>query len=478
MPTNEDSRFANRTPIPEEPAASRVQSFIEIHHAYSPEEAVLEAQRCLQCAMPYCVQACPIAQDARGYILLVAQRRFDEAAVVTLRENPLSTTLCKVCYHFCEDACIMHERGLPIAIRQLKRAAMELGNAKLAYVASAPKDRRVAVVGSGPAGLMAAWELGLRGYGVTVFEREPFLGGQVASIPKYHMDGYEFEVDVDRLKNLDVTFRLGQRLGADFTLDSLHADGYRAIYLALGAIGHRTLGVPGEDLPGVYYAVDLLTEENKGPPVSLGERVVVIGGGDVAMDAVRSARRFAADAKVTVVYRRTKADMPAGKEEVEEAEAEGVEFQFGLSPTAILGAGKVQSVGFRATELSKPRPSGRPAVVPVAGSDVTIACDAVIVAAGEKADLAGLPAELDLAFGKQGWPEGKGAGTMTGLPGIFASGGRSVVHAMAAGTKSAEGIDAYLQQLDGKPPIPRPDPFGGPNPPTRPAGYGAPTWTP
>ncbi|MCI4366998.1 MAG: hypothetical protein L3K08_04520, partial [Thermoplasmata archaeon] len=119
--TDENSRFASRTPVPEEPAATRVQSFVEIHHAYSPEDAVLEAQRCLQCSMPYCVQACPIAQDARGYILAVAERDFDRAARITLRENPLGTTLCKVCYHYCEDACIMHERGGAIAIRQLKR---------------------------------------------------------------------------------------------------------------------------------------------------------------------------------------------------------------------------------------------------------------------------------------------------------------------------------------------------------------------
>jgi NADPH-dependent glutamate synthase beta subunit-like oxidoreductase len=476
--TDENSRFASRTPVPEEPAATRVESFVEIHHAYSPEDAVLEAQRCLQCSMPYCVQACPIAQDARGYILLVAQRRFDEAAVVTLRENPLATTLCKVCYHFCEDACIMHERGLPIAIRQLKRAAMELGNSQRTYIPGAPRGQRIAIVGAGPAGIMAAWELGLRGYGVTVFEREPFLGGQVAAIPKYHMDGYEIEIDVDRFKNLDCTFRLGQTLGKEITLDGLRADGYRAIYLALGATGHRALGVPGENLPGVYYAVDLLTEVNEGPAPLLGGRVLVIGGGDVAMDAVRSARRLAQDAMVTVVYRRTREDMPAGAEEVGEADAEGVEFQFGLSPVQILGKTRVESVQFRATELSAPRPSGRSAVIPVKGSEQTLPCDSIIVAAGELADLTGLPAELDLTFGRQGWPEGKGPGAMTGIEGIFASGGRSVVHAMAAGTRAAEGIEAYLAAKEGRPPMPRPDPFGQGNAPQRPSGYGAATWTP
>lgn len=477
MPTDEHSRY-ERLPIPEELARDRVTSFVEIRHPYPPDEAVIEAQRCLQCEMPFCVQACPIAQDARGYIAAIAQGDFDRAATITLRENPLGTTLCKVCYHFCEDACIMHERGGAIAIRQLKRAAMELGKSDAEYVPSAPVNQRVAVVGAGPAGLMAAWELGIRGYSVTVYETEPFVGGQVGAIPKYHMDGYELELDVARFRRLDVTFQMGQRLGRDFTLDTLRAAGYRAIYLALGTPGHNSLGVPGENLPGVYAALDFLIEENKGPPDALGRNVVVIGGGDVAMDAVRSALRLAPGGAVTVVYRRGRAEMSAGAEEVEEAEEEGVQFLFDRGPVAIVGAGKVEGIVVRQMKLSAPGTSGRPVVVPVPGTEQTIACDSVVVAVGEKADLSGLPPELDLAFGKQGWPQGKHDDTMTGIDGVFASGGKSVVHAMAAGTRSANGIDAYLQKRGGKPPIPRPDPFGGGVAPTLPKGYGGPTWTP
>jgi NADPH-dependent glutamate synthase beta subunit-like oxidoreductase len=477
MPTDEDSRY-ERLPIPEEPARDRVTSFVEILHPYPADEAVLEAQRCLQCAMPYCVQACPIAQDARGYILAVAERDFDRAAVITMRENPLATTLCKVCYHYCEDACIMHERGGAIAIRQLKRAAMELGNAVVEYVPSAPVSQRIAVVGAGPAGLMAAWELGIRGYSVTVFEAEPFLGGQVEAIPKYHMDGFELELDVARFRRLDVTFSMGRRLGPDFTLDSLRSDGYRAIYLGLGTPGHNSLGVPGESLPGVFPALDLLIEENKGPPLELGKRVVVIGGGDVAMDAVRTALRLTQGGSVTVVYRRGRAQMSAGNPEVEEAEAEGVQFLFECAPAQILGPAKVTGIVVRKMQLSTPGASGRPVVVPVPGTEQTIACDSVIVAVGEKADLSGLPAELDLDFGAQGWPQGKHDDTMTGIDGVFASGGKSVVHAMAAGTRAATGIDAYLRKQGGQPPIPRPDPFGKGEAPALPKGYGGPTWKP
>lgn len=204
----------------------------------------------------------------------------------------------------------------------------------------------------------------------------------------------------------------------------------------------------------------------------------MVGGGDVAMDAVRSARRLTHVGDVTVVYRRGRDAMPAGTEEIEEAEEEGVEFLFDRVPVEIIGSGRVQGLITRKVELSAPGPSGRPSVVPVPGTEQTVPCDSIIAAVGERADLTGLPKELDLTFGRTGWPQGKHPDTMTGLDGVFASGGRSVVHAMAAGTASAVGIDAYLRKKDALAPIPRPNPFGdGPSVPT-PSGYGGPTWTP
>ena len=469
-----------RTPIGEDTGRERSGSFGEILHAYNPEEAVLEAQRCLECAMPFCVQACPITQDCRGYITLLAQRRFDDAARLTLKDNPLATVLCKCCYHYCEEDCVMGGTGTPIAIRHLKRASLEHGRSDLLYVASAPKRERVAVVGAGPAGLMAAWELALRGYPVTVYEQEPFLGGQVDTIPKYHLDGTELTTDLERFRNLDITFVTGKRAGRDFTPESLLADGYRAVYVAIGASSPRTLGIPGEELPGVFPALPFLLSVNRGPDGLFGRknrRVVVVGGGDVALDAARSALRLAQNAEVTVVYRRAREKMPAGEEEVDQGTEEGLRFLFERSPVRILGTGQVSGLVVCRVQSGAPDANGRATTVEVEGSEETLPCDTVLVAVGEVADVAGLPKELDLAPSKHAWPEGRRPDWMTDVEGVFASGGRSVVYAMAAGSKAAEAIDAYLARREGRAPTPRPDPFGGSNPPAPPSGYGGPTWT-
>ena len=474
-----DFRY-RRTPIDTEPGTARAGSFGEVLHAYTREEAVLEAQRCLQCAMPYCVQACPITQDCRGYIALIAQQRFDDAARLTLLDNPLATVLCKCCYHYCEEDCVMGGRGTPIAIRHLKRAALELGRSDLVYVPSAPQAERVAVVGGGPAGLVAAWELALRGYPVTVYEDQPFLGGQVETIPKYHLDGTELRTDLARFRDLDVTFVTGKRAGRDFTPESLLAQGYRAVYVAIGASEPRALGIPGEQLPGVFPALPFLLAVNRGPDGLFGRKdrkVVIIGGGDVALDAARSALRLTGGGAVTVVYRRPRAQMPAGTEEVEEGSEEGVRFLFERTPVRILGEGQVTGIVVRRVVAGPPDPAGRASTVEGEGSDETLPCDTVLVAVGEKADLAGLPAELDLTPSRHAWPEGKQPDWMTDVEGVFASGGRSVVYAMAAGTKAAEAIDAYLARKEGRAPTPRPEPFGGRQRPPLPSGYGGPTWT-
>lgn len=373
----------------------------------------------------------------------------------------------------------MGAKGTPIAIRHLKRAALEFGNGQLMYVPSAPRQERIAVVGGGPAGIMAAWELSLRGYAVTVYEAEPFLGGQVDTIPKYHLTGDELDWDLARFRNLDVTFQLGKKAGVDFTPESLLHDGYLAVYVAIGASEPRLLGIPGEHLPGVFAALPFLLAMNKGPDGLFGRkerRVVVVGGGDVALDAARSSLRLAKDGQVTVAYRKGPQEMPAGAEEVTEGSEEGLSFLYNRMPIRILGTEQVEGIVVQTTSAGPPDARGRATVVPVPGSEQTIPCDTVIVAAGEQADTTGLPGELHLKLSPQAWPEGARPDWMTDVEGVFASGGRSVVYAMAAGTRTAEAIDRYVAQKKGRAPTPRPDPFGRPTPPKPPDGYGGPTW--
>jgi NADPH-dependent glutamate synthase beta subunit-like oxidoreductase len=464
-----------RVPIPEEAVEERVADFREVLHAYSKEEAILEAKRCIQCRRPWCVEACPITQDCREYIRLIAADEFDAAAKVTLRDDPLASCLCKVCYHYCEDACVVKRKGVPVAIRQLKRAALEFGESDLVYVASAPKHQRVAVVGAGPAGLMAAWELGVRGYSVTVFEQEPRYGGLMQTIPAYRMTNEDVEADRRRFRELDVTFVDGRKIGRETPVgELLRADGYNAVLVTIGTPEHRVLGIPGEDLPGVIPAIDFLRDKNAGRERPIGHEIVVIGGGDVAMDSVRSAVRASRGGHVTLVYRRTRSDMPADPEEVFGADEEGVRFEFQRIPLRVVGDGQVAGLVVQSTELGPPDASGRRSPVPVPGSECTIPCDTLIIAVGQRADLEGFGGELDLRITSQGWPEGKGPGYATAVPGLFAAGGRSVVYAMGAAMEAVNAIDAYLASRRGESPKPRPEPFGGSGSFALPPGYSEP----
>jgi NADPH-dependent glutamate synthase beta subunit-like oxidoreductase len=464
-----------RVPIAEEPVAERTTDFREVLHAYSKEDAILEAKRCIQCRRPWCVEACPITQDAREYIRLVANADFDGAAKVTLNENPLATSLCKVCYHYCEDACVVKKKGVPIAIRHLKRASLEYGKSDLAYIASKPKNQRVAVVGAGPAGMMAAWELGVRGYSVTVFEEEDRYGGLMQTIPAYRMTDADVETDRARYRDLEVTFVKGTKVGRDVPVEQLMTrDGYQAVFISIGTSTHRTLGVPGEELPGVLPALQFLKKQNHGIDVPIGHDVVVVGGGDVALDSVRSALRESHGGRVTLAYRRSRQEMPADPEEVHGAEQEGIRFLFQRAPLRIVGTDHVEGIVVQSIELGPPDAGGRRSPVPVPGSEETIPCDTVIVAVGQKADLEGFGPELDLKLSTQGWPEGRGKGFETAIPGVFAAGGRSVVYAMGTATEAADAIDLYLSAKRGEATGPRPDPFGGAGTFAKPAGYTTP----
>jgi NADPH-dependent glutamate synthase beta subunit-like oxidoreductase len=326
---------------------------------------------------------------------------------------------------------------------------------------------------------MAAWELGLRGYSVTVYEAESFLGGQIATIPKYHQGDDDLALDLARFGRLDITFINGKRAGVDFTPESLLKGGYLAVFVAIGAWDPRALGIPGEELPGVFSALPFLLAVNQGPEGFFGRKgrkVIVIGGGDVGMDAARSGLRLSRKGDVTVVYRRTKEDMPAGEEEKTGGAEEGINFLFQRAPVKIVGRGHVEGVVVQRTEPGPPDPKGKATVVNVPGTEETLPCDTVIIAAGETADVSRLSPELNFKFSSQGWPEGRREGWMTDIEGVFACGGKSVVYAMAAGTAGAIAIDAYIQKKSGRPPTPRADAFGRAKVQKLPEGYGGPTW--
>ena len=459
-----------RVPVPEEPVAERVGDFREVIHAYSREDAVLEAKRCIQCRRPWCVEACPITQDCKEYIRLIAAEDFAGAARVTLRDDPLATTLCKVCYHYCEESCVITKKGVPIAIRELKRAALDFGGADRTYIPSAPKSQRVAVVGAGPAGLMAAWDLGVRGYAVTVFEQAPEEGGLIRTIPAYRMTDADLAQDLARFRGLDVTFEVDRKIGRTTSVDDLLKEGYDAIFLALGTPDPRTLGVPGEELPGVLPALEFLRASTHGRAPPIGRAVVVVGGGDVAMDSIRTARRLS-PGHVTLVYRRSHAEMPADPDEVHGAEAEGIEFVFQRAPVRVVGTDHVTGLVVQTIELGPPDASGRRAPRPVPGSETTIPCDTLLVAVGQRADVEGFPPSVGLRIAAKGWPEGTGPGYATSVPGVFAAGGRSVVYAMGAAMEAVVAIDDYLARKRGGTPTARPDPFGGPEPFHLPTGY-------
>ena len=432
-----------RTPIRERDPVERRGAFVEATLPYTREEAIAEAQRCIRCGKPYCLEACPIGQDVRSYIRLMAQGDFEKARELILRDNPLASSLALVCYRYCEHSCPVAKKGDPIAVRHLKRAALEFGGAGRLYEASESTGQRVAVVGGGPAGLMAAWVLGQRGYHVTVFESTDRLGGlMTATIPGYRLPDDPFAEDMARFEGLPVEFQLSRRFPEDWDLDDLQSH-YDAVFLGIGTHKVRRLGVPGEDLDGVLLALDFLKEVRRGDRASVRPRVVVIGGGDVAIDSARSAFRLGAES-VTILYRRSREEMPADDDEIREAEAEGVEFRYLIAPRRFLGGRRLEGVEVKPMVLGPPDESGRRKPVPSEDPPYVVPCDTAVVAVGQEADVERLPSGLRVRVGKDGVLEADPETGATGREGVYAGGGVSVVHAMAAGKRAALAIDSYL----------------------------------
>jgi heterodisulfide reductase subunit A len=407
---------------------------------------------------PPCREACPIGQEAAGYVALIADGRFQEAAELIRMRNPLPVVCGRVCYHPCESEC---NRGFvddPIAIQHLKRFALDWqsrndGGPKPVRPDVERMDR-VAIIGSGPAGLACAHDLALRGYRPTVFERHAVIGGMLAlGIPAYRLPREKLEEDVEFIRRLGVEFRTNTHVGQDITLKQLREHGFKAFFIATGAHEGVPLGVPGEGLEGIFQGVHFLRRYALGIPDQVGRHVAVVGGGNTAVDAARTALREGAQ-RVTILYRRTRAEMPALEHEIEDAEAEGVDFEFLAAPVEALGKeGHVTALRCVRMELGEPDASGRRRPVPLPGSEHDLAFDTVIVAIGQRPDLSFLmsgDSTGEVRVGRSGTVRVNGETFQTDKDGIFAGGDAvfgpaTVIAAMGAGKRAAEAMVKYLR---------------------------------
>ncbi len=401
-----------------------------------------------------CQAACPVGTNAGLYVSLIAQGRYDEALQVASEPNPFPAICGRVCTAPCEDVCRRGEFDLPIAIRDLKRFATDHGTPGKRVI---PMPRqvyleRVAIVGAGPTGLSAAYYLARRGYQVTVFDAMPVAGGMMAiGIPDYRLPRAELHRDIDAIRELGIEIRLNTAIGRDISLGELQHD-YDAVLLAVGAQRSQRLGIPGELVwEGVIPATSFLKDFNLDPETKLSGKVVVIGGGSTAMDAARSALRAGAE-RVSILYRRTRMEMPAQMEEVRAALEEGIELQELVAPVQLLGtAGKLQGVRCQRMILSEPDAQGRRKPVPVLGTEFDLPVDSVLVAIGEAPDPSFLPEGTSVGVAPWGGLLINPVTLATGAPGVFAAGDitygpKTIIHAAAHGRKAAQSIHAYLRK--------------------------------
>ena len=411
-----------------------------------------------------CKAACPIGVSAQSYVRLVAEGRLEEAVRIVRASNPFQSICGRVCYAPCEDACTRRPLGGPIAIRAIKRFVDEWGRRHMPLleqpIAPAPSTgKRVAIVGSGPAGLTAAHDLALAGHAVTVFEALALPGGMLrVGIPDYRLPKHLVDEEVEAIRRLGVTIITDKALGRDFSLESLRRDGFQAILVATGAHRGGSLGVPGEEAGGVVDAVGFLRSICLGRRPDVGRRVAVVGGGNTTLDAARCALRLGAQ-EAYVVYRRTRAEMPAHDREIADAEAEGVRILYLSIPhSVIVDDGRVEGLRCVAGYLDPTPRGGRRPGVAVAGAEFTLKVDMILVAAGQKPD-AQVFAQQGLAVTERGAIAADRETCGTNLEGVFAAGdaaGRpgSVVVAIADGRRAAAAIGRYL----------RGEPLGEPRP--------------
>lgn len=458
--------------MPERDPAVRAQDFEEVAYGYSEQQALEEASRCIQCKNPTCIEGCPVQIDIKSFIGHIQQREWTQGIAVLKERNALPAMCGRVCpqEEQCEIACVLARKGDPVAIGRLERY---LGDMDLACdiehrcmpEVGEPSGHRCAVVGSGPSGLACAGELRRLGHEVTVFESLHAPGGVLTyGIPEFRLPAHVVATEVGMLEEMGAEIRCDTVIGATLTLEDLMGtEGYDAVFLGVGAGLPVFLGIPGENLNGVYSANEFLTRVNlmrahefpkADTPVWRGRRVVVVGGGNVAMDSARTALRLGAE--VVLAYRRTEDEMPARREETHHAKEEGVRFEILCAPTEIRGHdGFVTGFSAQRMELGEPDESGRRAPVCVLGSDYEIECDTVVVAVGTRAHPLLGQAAPGIELNARGYVVTDEDGA-TSIPGVFAggdivTGAATVILAMGAGKRAAQSMDGWLRSRDGRP---------------------------
>jgi len=464
-----------RQKMAEQDPRARIQNFDEVPYGFTEDQAKLEASRCLQCKKSKCRDGCPVGIDIPAFLKLIQEGEFIGAARKIKEQNALPAICGRVCpqEEQCEKLCLVGKKDQPVSIGYLERFAadFERNSGKIFLPAKRPPTgKRVAVVGSGPAGLTVAGELIKLGHQVTIFEALHKTGGVlVYGIPEFRLPKAVVQAEVDYLKAQGVEIQTSAVVGQSVTVDELLRDGFDAVFIGTGAGLPMFMNVPGENLNGVYSANEYLTRSNLmkaylfpqyDTPIIKGKRVAVIGGGNVAMDSARTALRLGAD-KSMIIYRRSRVEMPARVDEVEHAEEEGVEFHLLTLPLEIKGdeRGYVKSMICQKMELGEPDQSGRRRPVPIKGSEYEIAVDTVVVAIGNNPNPLVPKTTPDLQLQKWGGivadeETGKTSKDAVYAGGDIVTGAATVILAMGAGKKAARAIHKQLTGEDLTPPQP------------------------
>ena len=454
--------------MPEQDPKVRAHNFDEVALGYDEETAVAEAQRCLHCKVPMCRKGCPVSIDIPQFIAKVKERDFEGAFEIITMSNSLPAVCGRVCpqENQCESKCILGKKGEPVAIGRLERFVADYMLQKgedIKPIEKKPDAQKVAIVGAGPSGLSCAGDLAKKGYDVTIFEALHVAGGVLSyGIPEFRLPKDKIvNKEIDNLKKLGVKIETDSVVGRLYTVDELmEEEGFDAVFVGTGAGLPRFMNIPGENLSGVYSANEFLTRTNlmkayKCPeyatPIKHGKNIAVVGGGNVAMDAARTALRLGAE-HVYIVYRRSEAELPARAEEVHHAKEEGIDFRLLNNPIEVIGDenGWVKELRCIKMELGEPDESGRRRPVPIEGSEFNLPVDTVIIAIGTGANPIIGTTTPGMDTNKKGYIVANAETGATTKPGVFAggdivTGAATVISAMGAGKVAGLAIDEYIK---------------------------------